>query len=147
MKRWPERASGVTALLLVVALILGCGGFQQAVQEVKKIDHLTKIAMAYGAYRTKNNDQSPSKAADLKPFIDDADAYADLEGGQFVVVWDADFDAMKGKGPAAYVLAYEKTVPAGEGLVLMADLAAINHQTAAEFNALPKAPTKAPGGK
>jgi hypothetical protein len=146
MNRWTERVLGVTALLFVVALIMGCGGIQQAAQRAKKRNELMEIGLSYHNFHDQNN-KSPSGPADLQQVLLSPDAAADLNAGTLVVVWDADWDAMmKGKGLPAYVMGYESSAPANGGLVLMFD-GSVNQVTAAEFNALPKAPTKAPGKK
>jgi hypothetical protein len=146
MNRWTERVLGVAALLLVVAVLLGCGGIQKAAQKARTHNQLMQIGLAYQNYHDQNR-RSPSGTAELQPFGLTPDATAALQSGQFVVVWDADWDAMfKGQGTSRYVLGYESTAPASGGLVLMAD-GSINQATAAEFNAWPKAPTRPPGKK
>jgi hypothetical protein len=148
MNRWAERGLAVVLTLTVVAILLGCGGIQKAIQEEQKKqqrrDQLDAIATAYFDFRTDNNEQSPSQVADLEKYLQ-PEPLAALNNGEFLVVWDADFDGMK-KGKETYVLAYESAAPTSGGFVLMAD-EDVKEMTAAEFNAAPKAPTKPPQKK
>jgi hypothetical protein len=152
MSRWAERVLGVAALAGVVAVLLGCAGFQkgfqQGLQQAKKAAELAQVGVAYQQYQNVNGNKSPSQAADLQPFLTDPEAMAAVNGGQFVVVWNADVAAMSKApaGAAGYVLAYESAAPTSGGLVLMGDQQ-VKQMSAAQFNAAQKAPTKAPGGK
>jgi hypothetical protein len=147
MSRPTERVLGVTAFLLVVAVLLGCGGIQKAAQKARTHNQLLQIGLAYQNYQDQNKGKSPSGVAELQPFGLTPDATTALQSGQLVVIWDADVDAMrKGQGQSGYVLGYESSAPAGGGAVLLAD-GDVRQMTVAEFNALPKAPTKAPGAK
>jgi len=150
MNRWTQRGLGVGLTLAVVAVLLGCGGIQKAIQEEEKKQkrrtQLEDIGAAYAGYRDANDDQSPSKVADVEKDLE-ATALAAINSGEIVVIWDADFDAMKkGKGPEAFILAYDSTAPAGGGPVLMAD-EEVKDMTAGEFKAAPQAPTRAPQKK
>jgi hypothetical protein len=152
MSRWTERVLGVGLTLAVVAVLLGCGGIQKAIQEEQKKQQRTAqleaVGTAYADYRSEHNDQSPSKAADLDKYLE-ATALAAVNSGEIVVIWDADYDAMgkKGKGPDAFVLAHDSAAPNAGGLVLMAADEEVKEMTAAEFNAAPKAPTRPPQKK
>jgi hypothetical protein len=150
MKRWAERGLGVGLTLAVIAVLLGCAGLQKAIQEEekkqKRRDQLNNIGSAYVNYHDENDNQSPSKVADIEKDLE-ATALAAINSGEIVVVWDADFDAMKkGKGPQAFVLAYDSNVGANGGPVLMAD-EDVKDMTSGEFSAAPKAPTKPPQKK
>src|SRR3954447_11490637 len=113
MTRWTERVLGLTALLLVVAVILGCGAVgkvREAAARAERANRLKAIGLAYYNYLAAQN-RSPSRPADLQPFLADSpEAWQALNAGEFTVVWDADFDAMqKGQGMSAYVLGYESS--------------------------------------
>jgi hypothetical protein len=137
-KAWSR--AGVALLALAVVLLFGaCGGLKQAAQKKQKENQLRVLGLMYFEYHDmKGNGRGPSNANDLQklPSVDAA-AYAALQRGDFVLIWDASIPASFPQGTSNTVLGYEASAPTNGGLVLMGD-GSVQEMTAAQFQAAPK---------
>jgi hypothetical protein len=137
MNRVPLRWRTVALLLVVTALIFGCGGIRQAAVKQQRTNQLKAIAIAYHNCNDQNL-KGPANAAELQKFLEGfPDAVQAIQSGEIVVYWNAKVPTDFPKGTSNTVLAYDKVVPASGGVVVMGD-GSPRVMTAAEFAAAPK---------
>jgi len=143
MRNTTQHFVTVFLVAVVAAILLGCGGVQQAAQRQKQANDLKQIGLAYHSYLDDHAGKAPSRAEDLQKYLQDSPpVYQALANGQYVVQWGATIQNMTG-GSSNTVLAYEAEVPTKGGQVLMGD-ASVRKMTVQEFQAAPKPKTEGP---
>jgi hypothetical protein len=135
---------GIRRTMIVLAasvlLLSGCG-IQQAAARQKQRNLLTQIGLAYHNCNDALG-HGPVDLAELKKSGElPADAAQALQNGDVVLIWEVRIPSGMPQGAPVTVLGYEKDVPTKGGLVLMGD-ASVVQQTAAEYEAAPKAQPK-----
>jgi hypothetical protein len=121
-------------------LMVGCG-IRQAAARQKQRNLLTQIGLAYHNCNDAMG-RGPVDLEELKKIGElPADAVQALQNGDVVLIWEVRIPSGMPQGAPVTVLGYEKDVPTKGGLVLMGD-ASVVQQTAAEFEAAPKAQAK-----
>jgi hypothetical protein len=127
-----------------LASSLACAGVQKAAQQQKERNDLKQIALEYLNFI--DNNQNPPKTLDeFVAFFEKNyganPVSSDLKSGKYVIYLDVTINKLP-DGTGNTVLAYESSVPASGGPVVMAD-ASIRDMTAAEFAAAKKPPEPA----
>ena len=133
-----RRIAAAAACVLVVLILLGCGGFQQmAADQAQRKKNLQEIGAAYHKYWDQNPQKAPDKAADLEGLLATAEAKAALADGSVVVNYGITAKEMHALGGPYTVLAYEKGVPTGDGFVVDGN-ATVKHMTAGQLAGMQK---------
>jgi hypothetical protein len=145
----PTRWWPIPVLLLAAFALLNvaCGGLRQAARNVNAPDEdLEAIGSVYEQYCTDHNQGPANVDVLIKDFPDNKTELLKVKNGTYVLIWGVylnDPIQFQEIGKSKTVLGYEANVPTMGGEVLTCD-GLVDHKTAAEFRAMPKA--KSGGG-